>query len=423
MSIELNILKTICINRPLFEKYNPYVTRETGLDKEIKVLFYVVQKYYDKYKKQYITKNDICLMFEHMYPQSKDRHIYMEVIDRMWSLEPNPDLIEDNLEAMMEKHTANDIINKLAEVVEGNKTGTLPEIQDILDDHVKKLRNPPKESTDLEAWDGTVEDLVKKVYNVSGYKFPKALPRLDHYIGTLPPKKLGAIFAYSDRGKTSFGIRCAVTFAWQMEQGTDPDAKVAYCGNEEDADTIALRMVCGCTSTHRDLVAKNYKWYDKEARRYGFNRIKIYDRVTHIKQVEKLLDKVRPKVMFIDQGTKIAVGYGPASGDVKDLQILFNIYRELAKQYDCTIICLAQANGSKQDAKLLTLADIYGSRIAIQGELDFAIGIGGLSEDHKQYEQYKNSRWFNVCKNKLKNGDKGACHSTFDKDRLIFKGA
>lgn len=415
MSIELSILKQFCLSRSIFEKYNPYIVREHALDREIKVLFYVVQNYYEKYEKNFISKQDLISMHKYMYTNSKDAHMYMEIIDHMYSLDVNPDLVMDNIEKLMEKQTANDIINLLAPIIEGDEYNRIHEAQEMLDEYVKKLRNPPQETLDLEYWDGKISELVDDVYNVRGYRWPKDLPFLNNTLGVIHGGMLGCIFAYSDVGKSSFGQRLAAAIALQMEREGLDDTCIAYCCNEEGRKRVLYRMLCAIVKRHRNTVAGNWNHYGGYAIKYGFRRIKTFDSVTHIKNVEKILDKLRPRVMLIDQGTKVSCGNGPASGEVKDLQILFNVYRELAKQYNCAIICLAQAVGTASNKKVLTLDHIYGSRVAIQGELDFAIGIG--SRDEPEYEK---SRWLNVCKNKLKNGDKGMVHVTFEKDTVEF---
>ena len=73
----------------------------------------------------------------------------------------------------------------------------------------------------------------------------------------------------------------------------------------------------------------------------------------------------------------------------------------MAKLYNTSIICLAQAVGEAENRKYLKLSDIYGSRVGIQGELDYAIGIGRTMDDLA----YANVRFINIPKNKLNEGD------------------
>ena len=61
-----------------------------------------------------------------------------------------------------------------------------------------------------------------------------------------------------------------------------------------------------------------------------------------------------------------------------------------------------------------TLRDIYGSKSAIQGTLDWAISIGWNADD----ANYAAWRYFNITKNK---GNVGKYACRFDEDRCQFK--
>jgi hypothetical protein len=72
----------------------------------------------------------------------------------------------------------------------------------------------------------------------------------------------------------------------------------------------------------------------------------------------------------------------------------------LAGTYNCAIIGVAQGVGDAERTKWLKLSDIYGSRVAIQGALDYALGIGRILDDPAQ----EDLRFINVPKNKLHDG-------------------
>ena len=75
----------------------------------------------------------------------------------------------------------------------------------------------------------------------------------------------------------------------------------------------------------------------------------------------------------------------------------FKWYRKLAIQNDMAIIGVSQGIGSAENTKWLKLSDIYGSRVAIQGSLDYAIGIGRTIDDPTE----EDLRFINIPKNKL----------------------
>ena len=99
---------------------------------------------------------------------------------------------------------------------------------------------------------------------------------------------------------------------------------------------------------------------------------------------------------------------------MKAIQKLFNAYRELAKTYDTTIIGVAQGRGECENKKYLELSDIYGSRVAIQGELDWALGIGRMLDP-----AYADQRFINIPKNKL--GENAKFVTTFDRHKCLWE--
>jgi hypothetical protein len=94
------------------------------------------------------------------------------------------------------------------------------------------------------------------------------------------------------------------------------------------------------------------------------------------------------------------LGGNSETSDTQALQSLFNFYREQAKIHDVAIVCLSQAVGEAENKKWLKLSDMYGSRVSIQGELDYAIGIGRVIDDPTK----ENIRYIHVSKNKLLDG-------------------
>jgi len=125
-----------------------------------------------------------------------------------------------------------------------------------------------------------------------------------------------------------------------------------------------------------------------------------------------LLEEHRPRIMYVDQAVKVEAE--KTDKEVKAIQKIFNAYRELAKAYDTTIIGVAQGRGECEDKKYLDLSDIYGSRVAIQGELDWALGIGRVLD-----AAYADQRYINIPKNKFGDNDKFV--TNFDKHMCVWE--
>jgi len=126
--------------------------------------------------------------------------------------------------------------------------------------------------------------------------------------------------------------------------------------------------------------------------------------------------------LFIDQGTKVHLEGGSGrslvdSSEVSQLQFLFNFYREAAKEHDTAIVILAQATGEAENKRWLKLSDMYGSRVSIQGELDYAIGIGRIVDDPTK----ENMRFIHVSKNKLMDGSPCKFSTHFIKEKCEWR--
>lgn len=411
MSNEICLLKLFCESREDFEKGAPYLTEIKNIEREIKVIFQLISRYYRSYvEHNYIGKEELICFYDLQYPGSKEREIYVELINDIYHKPVSTEIMQDILERVIEQHHAAAIMSKLIPVVEGNKFGVVPSVVDDVDEFTSKLRVPPSIIKAYSPCEYSLQDLVSIELTDSGISWPSK--KLTDTIGGIKSKTLGLIYAFVDTGKTSFGIKCCAHFANQL---VHTNHKIAYAGNEEGASRISLRLTQAITGATRAEIRSNPSTIEDKRRANGWDRIILFDNVTHISAVDKILDKFRPRILFIDQGTKVSTDFR-SDNEVYSAQFLFNWYRERAKLYDATIICLAQATGEAENRKYLKLSDIFGSRVPIQGELDFAIGIGRTLDDLA----LSDIRFFSVPKSKLKDGDNAKFEMKFIKDRCDF---
>ena len=133
----------------------------------------------------------------------------------------------------------------------------------------------------------------------------------------------------------------------------------------------------------------------------------MFDSIYHISNLEHLLEEHQPAIVVIDQVTKLR-NQNKGGQDIEELTQIANFCREKAKEFNCHIFGLAQATGECAEKMYPELKDLYNSRVGIQGELDYAIGIGAVTKPESQ----ANRRYFNICKNKFGNKPKFA--SVFD---------
>lgn len=392
----------------MFDEYGHYVDNIPNFDRDLRLIFNLLRDYYDKYpEEKAITADALHAFLEYQYPGMRNADSYKQLITRAFEMTPNLDVMTGLLEQMMERYYATQIVNKLIPVMEGSKYGILSETKQEIEAFDTRLKNPPVKLDALSACDLSVQQLIETEIQEEGLPWP--LVNLNHSIGGVRRKTLGMIYAYVDSGKTSFGMAACAHFAASL---IDTPDSIVYAGNEESAPRLALRLTQACLHWTRSEILKSPELAEEERRNRGYTRVKILDSVTTMKQVEKILELYRPYVLFVDQGTKLE--HKHVDNEVRAAQQLFNFYREAAKRYNVAIVCLAQAVGDAENKKRLNLSDVYGSRVAIQGELDYAIGIGRVLSKTDEDDPL---RYFNVPKNKLLEGASAQFVAKFEKAR------
>lgn len=412
MSTELSMLKLFCDSKELFDKYYSYTHVISNLEKEIKLLLNLVESYYGKYETISISREDLLAFYSYMYPNHKEHFIYTELIDSVFKISANPQVMLDLLSQTIERHFATKIVNDLISVVEGKQYGVLQKVRDRMDRYLELTNNPTKECKSVEPCTLSLEDLISHE-TTGGYTWP--LQTLTNTIGTIKPGTLGLIFAYVDSGKSSFGVQTCMNALSQICQ-LGSEELIVYAGNEEAAARLMLRMLqCAYKKTRGEII-EDAAAINATLSEIGWNNLRLFDNVGSTAFVENLLKTYAPSILILDQGTKVSMGLGQLDG-VREVQELFNWYREKAKEHNCSIISLAQAVGEAENKKWLKLSDVYGSRVSLQGELDYAIGIGRQVDDPAR----ENYRYFHVSKNKLLNGEPCRFITNFVKERCYFE--
>jgi hypothetical protein len=412
MSNSLSILKLFTEQRALAEQYGVFLRRDDG-DAGISVLARCVQEYYSKYPDHnFIGEDEFVAFYNLLYPNNRERNLHVELISRLYKLDVSTDIMTDLLEQDMEFHHSKIIVNKLLPVLEGKKYDVLPYIQKDLDEFINRMKNPPK-STALEPITLLPSELVANKANLEGASWN--LETMTSILGPLTLGTLGLVFAYVDGGKTSFALSCLKSFA---DYYKDTSETLVYACNEESGIRVSERLTSAFTGKSYWELAQQYEGrmdkLNEELAEMGWHRIKIVDGINHITQVRRVLDEWGPVCMFIDQGTKVATDFN--TDGIKETRLLYNAFRDFGNEYNCAITAVEQAVGDAEDKQWLTLADIYGSRVAIQGELDYAIGIGKKLEKGRE-----NFRYINISKNKLLDGVTSAFTTYFDKERCVWR--
>lgn len=406
MSIELSILKLFCDDREAEARSYGYIETLNNLEPEVKLLFTLVHSYYKEDWKGPISKEELISYYQLKHPNAKAKDIHLDLIGQVFLSNISIDLLQSHLDHLIEKHVSTQIINKLIPAMEGDKYGILSSVEKDVRDYVELLHSPPDSLVVPVPCTLSVEELVAQETKDGGLDWH--LSELTDIIGGCRRKTLGLIYAFVDSGKTSFALASCANFARQL-LGTDE--KICYCGNEEAADRVKLRLTQAFTGWTRSQVLKNGAGASKIAVEEGLNSVMIFDSITSSAQIEYVLNEYKPHVLFIDQATGVELSSKKRLEGVAALEQLFKWYRKLCITHNVGIIGIAQGDKKAEDMKWLKLSDIYGAKVVIQGALDYAIGIGRKVNNPID----EALRYVHIPKNKLAGGNDGKFAVHFDK--------
>jgi hypothetical protein len=295
--------------------------------------------------------------------------------------------------------------------MKGDKFGVLSAIKEDVESFHAHLRHPPRETNIIESSTLSPSELIHSALNPIGA--PWAVETLNLILGPAQLKTLGTFFGYVESGKTSYVLAQLRAMAYYYREKAD---MICFMGNEEASRRVHERLLTTFLSKSKAELKQDPDFdADEAVAEMGFNRIKVFDQIGHLNQVRKCLDDWGPKVLIVDQGSKVM--HDVKCKETDTIRVLYNFYRDLAVEYDCAIITVEQGTGESENRQWLKMSDIYNSRVGLQGELDYAVGIGKLTEQKGR----ENIRYFHVSKNKLLNGDKAKFAMLFDQERCAWK--
>ena len=270
------------------------------------------------------------------------------------------------------------------EITEGKKT------QKDLDALIGELSKPIIEEKEDRFVSSNLNSLISHCIKTPGLRW--RLNSLNLSLGSLRKGDFGFIFARPETGKTTFLASEGSFFAQQAkEQKLGPGV---WCNNEEQNEKVKVRQFQAALGvTMQELMSDPDKWQEEYNALIG-SHLLIPNQTSYTKRdIELLCEEIHPSFLIIDQIDKIE-GF---KADREDL-LLGSIYqwaRELAKEY-CPIIAVCQADGSGENVKYLTMANVANAKTAKQAEADWILGIGKIHDPG-----WGNVRFINISKNKL----------------------
>lgn len=403
---DITILKAMT-DKALFLKYSPILYKLDNLQKELRLILNAIKSYYTKYKeKEGITTDELEGYFYHLNPQVQDPELYDFIFKQLEAAQiENPALLTDILNQIVERH----YMTKIAMVSNDMVQEITPSAYDEVMRLAKQLKDVTESIQEAEndVCDSSLEDLLL-LDSQAGLRW--RLGFMHSVFGPLKSGYLGHFFARPDAGKTSFALSELTHFAFQLS----PDRPGLYLNNEEGISRIKLRAYSALIGVSINWIHSNMIKAEEHWNNYGGDRLKFIGEVNDLSQVEQYVDTFNPRVVFIDQGPKLFTETGKNENDVKRLQKIYNRLRTLTVDYDTSIITLGQADKDAEGKMYLTLNNMADSKVAIQGELDFGVGIGKRND-----AGYEFIRYMSCVKNKLTGGyGKGQCTFKIESSRF-----
>ena len=378
------------LRKGLYQKYGPFVRTLENLEQEHKVLIEVIGKYYTEYPDQAaINPTEFQLYFNKLYPSVKKKEIYDTLITECCNyVDVNHDLLIDSLNQATDFSFSTSAIRNLLDFIEGKSHQGMESLAPLLNDFLgiaQKITTDPVELLSKKGFHEIITDTER-----DGLRW--ALRSLDRIIGPVYPGTLGHLLARPEIGKTAFGISQMAYFAYQL-RGTD--RKLIYFGNEESVSRSKARFYTSLIGSPKEtLIQIPPEDLEKKYEEKGGGNVVFIDDAKSLDVITHGIDLYKPLVVMIDQGPKVRIEGRQST--VEKRQMIYEEFRGIAKNKNCIVFTLGQADYQAANKKWISYDHIDQSKVGIPGEADYIIGIG---YDSKTVDM--GYRYFYISKNKL----------------------
>jgi hypothetical protein len=387
-------------------KFHRHMLRIDNLDKgQLGVLENIDELYTLFPDKDSLTPAELKAYIKKKNP-ARDITFVSDIIDSSMSQDIGPEITQTLMEAVIERHMAAKIMALCSPIVSNQKTGGLPEVDDIMQEY-SDLCTLSDKTDQLQDCDITFQEAMEFRASDSGIRWPVA--GLNKAIGGVEPS-LGLIIARPDTGKTSFILNCLSYFAYQL-RGTDH--QLLYCGNEEGIIGLKARLGVSLLGVTTEWAEQNAKAFGEQVSQRNGDCVRFHSGVRSTRDVETLLKRYNPLVVVADQIAKFQLPGNKDEGP-KGLANVYGWFRQAGQDYNSMVMAVAQAGATA--GQWVTMDDINGSKTDVPGELDWGVGIGMINEPGLEFKRY-----FNIFKNKMKYGRKGRGEADFDPERCRYK--
>lgn len=391
--MELDILKILATDKTKYYKYRKFIT-DVLVSKHTKKILDGYNDYYREFKVKSIDLTTFPTWYYtvlHPAINEKDKEVLDKLFLALKSHKVDPTLETEVIKGFITRESAAEIADAALRIAEGGA----PDMG-----KVRKLYREWETSTgkadDINSKFVTddIDEILGETIGGSGLDW-----RLDFLNESLGPIRKGDFILFGKR-PDSGGTTLMASEATFMAPQLPDDKYVLWVNNEEKGASVKLRLIQAALGATAGAIDMDRKRAWEEYVRLTGNKIRIFDEAkASIYDVEELLSREDVGMLIVDQMRKLK-GFEHIKGDVQRDEQIFNTGREWAKAY-CPVVVVHQADGTAEGVQWVSQNQLYGSKTAIQGELDAIITIGRTLDPATADRRYI---W--VPKNKLCGGPK-----------------
>jgi len=354
-----------------------------------------------------LTVQDLHAVFNRMNQSmtTATRTAYDDLFRRIEVAEPiKKEIAEDTLSQLFQQHVGDKVANLGFDFVNGAETSLEP-LRRLLDDYNDNFT--PNLRVDWD--DNSIETILEANELESRWKFN--ISTLARKIEGVSGGHLIVVGARPNTGKTSFHASLIAGDGGWAHQG----AKCIVLCNEESYQRVAARYLCAAANMTmaevRDNVALASKRYNPVRELVSFKD----STGKNMSWVESIVKHEKPDIVVLDMGDKFA--------DVKSersditLKVAAIHARNIAKQYDCTVVWMSQLSAEAEGKADLNQSMMEGSKTGKAAESDLMILIGKTQQ--AEGEEVDPVRYLNIAKNKI-NGYQNRITCMLDGGRSLY---
>lgn len=392
--MDLDILKILGSDKHKCHRYRKYVT-DVLISTYTKTVLDDFVQYFREFKVDSVDFATFPTWFyttRHPKIGQKDKEIYDSIFAKLITHKIATNLENEVIKSFISREYAAEIADEAMKVAEGENAADMGKIRKLY----REYETATGKAVELDSRFVT-DDLTEILAHTIG---PHGLDwRLKDLNLALGPLRVGDFILFGkrpDSGGTTMLCSEATFMAPQLPEGK----YVLWVNNEEKGESVKLRLVQAALAweAQKIALAPTTAAAEYEKAIGGKGKIKVFDEAkASIYDVEELLSRGDVGLLIVDQLRKLK-GFEHIKSDVARDEHVFNTGREWAKAY-CPVAVVHQADGTAEGVEYISQNQLYGSKTAIQGELDAIITIGRNLDITKQDRRYI---W--VPKNKLSGG-------------------